>query len=139
MRSDGSSEFLKARDGLLPLDADGFPIIADERSETHTGLIVVHYFFVFLHNIFAAALKKTCVGLSDELIWEKAKQINIAVYQRTLYDGILPSLFGFKFSNNRDLRTTTDSFNAKTVPQAMAEYASAGGRAQHEFIPGKQY
>lgn len=136
--SNGKSTFLKAAGGKLPLDEDGFPVVTDLRSEQHTGVLLVHYMFAFFHNILADALKANCAGMSDDLIWERARQINIGSYQFQVMDGILGLFIGDGVVQGGGLSTSTNTFDSRLRPAILTEFANSCGRYAHEFTTGKQ-
>lgn len=121
---------------MLPVDEDGFPQIEDPRSKTHSGLQVVHYMFANLHNLFVSALKAACAGFTDDELWERARQITLACYQRMTYDEIVPAFTGDRSAALSNLSTRA-AMLTNVVPQVLNEYASGCGRQSHEFITSK--
>lgn len=133
---DGKVKNLKGRDGKIPVGPDGRPIIADPRSKTTSALLVIHLLFINVHNHIVDELQRECRGLTSDELWERAKQINIALYQQMTYNEILSAMIGDNNARNASLGTQ-DPMEDGLVPVVISEYANAAGRQCHEFITGK--
>lgn len=71
------------------------------------------------------------------MVFQKARAINIALYQRMFYDYMLGVLVGDKNVEEHELSSYFESFNEYQEPEILSEYSCAAGRACHRFTPGK--
>lgn len=126
--------FIEAADGDILLDHHGVPIIADERSRQHIGIVAANYFFTKLHNLIANEIRCKFASTGSE-VFRIARSINIAIYQHIFYDYVLSSLIGESEVLENQLHSDEDTFDEFQDPEILSEYACAAGRACHKFIP----
>lgn len=134
--SDGKA-FINADNGDLLVNEHYLPVVADKRTKQHLGLFSVVYFFSTLHNLLAQELREKCYNLPGSVVFQKARAINIALYQRIFYDYILGVFVGDDKVEEHQLSSYFDTFDDYQEPEILSEYACAAGRACHKFTPGK--
>jgi len=80
---------------LLPAkySDDGF-VMADDRDNDNAGLVSLHTLAVRNHNHWAGEVKRFHWDWSDDQVFWKARQLNIAEWQRITYHEWLPAVFG---------------------------------------------
>jgi len=69
-------------------------LAGDKRSTEHALLALMHTLFVREHNRIAKEMHEMMPTWSDDQLYWKALQVNVAQYQRILYEEVLPALFG---------------------------------------------
>ena len=139
---EGSSGLLKVSVGnFLPLGnesfqnanpsrQDPFSLFAagDVRANENSVLASMHTLFVREHNRLAAELAVAHPSWTDDQLYERARQINIAQYQSVVYNEYLPSLLG----NNAVSEYT--GYNSSVNPTIDRSFSSAGFRVGHTQI-----
>ncbi len=88
--NDGSVENDDPRGG----DPTRLFVAGDTRSNENSVLVSMHTLFVREHNRIAEELGNAHSEWSDEQIFQRARDINIAQYQSIIYNEYLPSLLG---------------------------------------------
>ncbi|MEO0405851.1 MAG: peroxidase family protein [Cyanobacteria bacterium P01_A01_bin.135] len=81
---------------LLPLSTQGRPqfLAGDERANENSVLTSLHTLFVREHNRLAGELADEHPDWTDEQIFQRARQINIAQMQNITFNEYLPTLLG---------------------------------------------
>lgn len=106
----------------------------DHRINENLGLATFHTLWVREHNkvcdelLEKNILWKLLPGLFDELIYQKAREIVIAKYQKIFYDQFLPYLLGYERSN---LLGPYTGYNPLINPTLTATFTSAAFRYGH--------
>ena len=90
--NDGS----QANDNPRDVDPTELFLAGDSRSNENSVLLSMHTVFVREHNRLATNLHKAHPGWTDEQIFQRAREINIAQYQAIIYQEYLPALLGVK-------------------------------------------
>ena len=134
---EGSGGLLKVSEGdLLPFD-DGLrnfnpnrPMFAagDVRANENSALVSIHTLFVREHNRLAAELAVAHPSWTDDQLYERARQINIAQYQSVVYNEYLPSLLG----NNAIGEYS--GYDSSINPTIRRSFSSAAFRVGHTQI-----
>jgi hypothetical protein len=98
---DNSTYFTPAQLALINManDAQAVPtqnlfVTGDVRGNENVELTALQTLFVRNHNRIAAELQKMHPTWSDEQLYQDARKINIAEYQRIIYTQYLPDLLG---------------------------------------------
>lgn len=120
--------FINSENGDILLNEYHLPVVADHRSQQHFGLYTISYFFSRLHNLIADELRRNCQTLPGFTVFQKARAINIALYQRIFYDYILADLIGDDKVVENELSSYFETFDENQEPEILSEYGCAAGR-----------
>ena len=135
-----SKETWAVNDDLLPADKNnltqgglfqgvGF-LAGDDRVSEQDGLVSQHTIWLRNHNRITVELSRYHPDWNDEQIFERARQINIAQYQKVVMYEWLP----FQIGNVIDEYTGYDS---SLVPEISDEFNAAGLRLGHSQTGNK--
>lgn len=127
--------FLNASNGKILKDANGLPLIKDDRSMQHITLTSAHMFFGILHDRIVDAMVALCPKMNAATRFLRARQLNIMFYQYIFYDDILKIFVGNEVVNSK-LHSDFNTFSSSIEPKILSEYACAAARYIHVFIPG---
>ncbi|EGJ29894.1 MULTISPECIES: peroxidase family protein [Moorena] len=134
-----SDETFATNDDLLPLNitgADGELIsgkgafmdvgflAGDTRVNENDSLASQHTLWMRNHNRLAQELSRFHPDWTDEQIYQRSRQINIAQYQTIVLYEWLPLMVG-------DVITDYSSYNSDQTPEITSEFAAAGLRVGH--------
>lgn len=116
--------------------------IPDGRNQFTPPIAVLHTIFVREHNRLANFLAQLNPQYSDERLFQVARKINIAQFQKIVYYDWLPLIIGpmFSFANRLIYHVSpvdyVNDYDDKLNPAPFAEYAQAALRYVHQTIPG---
>ena len=130
---------LKVSDGnLLPFGNESFDnanpsrqdpaalfAAGDVRANENSVLASMHTLFVREHNRLAAELAIAHPDWTDDQLYERARQINIAQYQAIVYNEYLPAILG------NTAIPEYSGYDAELNPSIDRSFASAGFRIGH--------
>ncbi|XP_011199103.2 peroxidase isoform X1 [Bactrocera dorsalis] len=117
-------------------------ILPDMRNQFIPTIAVLHTIILREHNRIAKILERFNPQYSDERLFNEARKINIAQYQKITFYDWLPLLIGTSYAYNMHLIHHTTNYEyvddyAPTVNAApYAEFAAAAFRYSHNQIPG---
>ncbi len=96
LRSFGGGRLRTSSGNLLPISFEGRPqfLAGDERANENSVLTSLHTLFVREHNQIAGRLAQTHADWTDEQLFQRARQINIAQMQNITFNEYLPTLLG---------------------------------------------
>lgn len=114
---------------VLPLE-DGNYFSGDDRVNQTPFIAILHSLFVRNHNHLADRLAVLNRHWDEERLFQEARKINIAVYQKIIYDEWLPVFLG----NKSSLKFQNVSFNPQIDPSTTNEFAAGAFRFFHSFI-----
>ncbi|MEL6930476.1 MAG: peroxidase family protein [Cyanobacteria bacterium J06600_6] len=97
----------------------------DVRGNENSVLVSMHTLFVREHNRLAAELAIAHSDWTDEQLYQRARQINIAQYQAIVYNEYLPTLLG------NEVLTAYTGYDSTINPSIDRSFASAGFRVGH--------
>ncbi len=100
----------------------------DVRTNENSVLISMHTLFVREHNRLATELAQAHPYWTDEQIYQRAREINIAQYQSIVYNEYLPSLLGV------DALAEYSGYDSNVNPNISRSFASAAFRVGHTQI-----
>jgi hypothetical protein len=109
--------------GPFVVDGSG---AGDTRVDENLGITTLHVTFLRNHNWLAGQIKAQGVLTTDEAIFQKARDINIATWQHIVYDELLPQVLGPYFTYKYLPRYT--GYNANVNPNPQIEVFTAGFR-----------
>ncbi|MEL6128767.1 MAG: peroxidase family protein [Cyanobacteria bacterium J06628_4] len=127
--SEGNLLPVLSPDSDLPNDNAGAPgrplfVAGDARANENAALTSIHTLFVREHNRLAAELATAHPDWTDEEIFQRARQLNIAQIQNITFNEYLPSLLG------REL-PTYQGYNSLINPGIERVFSSAAFRLGH--------
>ena len=98
----------------------------DHRADEHTGLLAMHTLWVREHNYWARWIKEKKPEWTSDQIYNKARQIVTAEYQRITYEEWLPALLGHPLDERREFPVPT--------AEISLEFAAAAFRFGHSGV-----
>ncbi|OQV20448.1 Peroxidase [Hypsibius exemplaris] len=110
---------------------------ADERVNQQPLATAVHTVFLRFHNLVAGSIAQTSPYWSDEMIFQEARKIVVAVYQVVIYKEFLTGLLGSGVASHQlydaaglKLLEATHfmGYDAGADPHVLNEFAAAGFR-----------
>ncbi|XP_057310618.1 lactoperoxidase-like [Hydractinia symbiolongicarpus] len=141
-----SSNLLPIR--LLPSDPEcgnpgGCSLVGDDRGDENFVLNTLHTIFVRYHNYIAKKLKVLTRSFNEKFLFETARKINIAIYQRIVYNEFLSPLVdlapyrGYDSSVDATITnvfsTAAFRFGHSLVPNAWAQLNKNFDRAFNDI------
>lgn len=108
-------------------------LAGDIRSSEHAILSTIHTLFVREHNKIAGELHELMPTWNDDQLFWKAKQINVAKYQRIFYEEALPAIFGHTAFQN--YLVNPSSLISGTGLMISTEFSNAAFRYGHSMVP----
>lgn len=128
---------------LLPFNDGGFNnapnsksarfyLTGDHRANEHPTLTAIHTIFVREHNRLVDVIRtsfpeRVVRRLDPKTIYEWARQINIAQFQKIVYEEFLPAIMGRRFLRYRGYRRFVD-------PTVSDIFAGAAFRVGHTMV-----
>lgn len=125
----GGRMLLDPSNGLLPYDDEtvGSPfLMADPRDGITADLVALHTLLVRNHNSWAARVANIHADWTDDQLFWKARQLNVAEWQHMLFHEWLPALLG---SEAPTPRSSLTAYNPALVPAVRLEVAAVVGPA----------
>lgn len=121
---------------MLPVDSEGHFFSGDIRGTEMPGLASVHTMFIREHNRIARELRDMNSRLSDEELFQRARQIVIAQWQNIVYGEYLPLVLGPRVIEKFKLGMGRSKYDPKTNPTITNAFATAAFRFGHSQIQG---
>ena len=119
---------LKTSEGnLLPKNAQGSFLAGDTRANENIELTSLHVLFLREHNYWAAKFAQQDPSLTDEQLYQKARERVIGEIQSITYNEYLPALLGSKLP-----RYT--GYDSSVNPGISTEFSTAGFRLGHSML-----
>eukprot|EP00737_Agarophyton_chilense_P000910 gb/GEZJ01001013.1/.p1 GENE.gb/GEZJ01001013.1/~~gb/GEZJ01001013.1/.p1 ORF type:complete len:570 (-),score=63.46 gb/GEZJ01001013.1/:395-2104(-) len=139
LREDNSCR-MKVSDGnFLPYNTGGFTnspsrtkdfyLAGDTRVNEHAMLTILHTIFVREHNHICSQLQLVpfLAARSPSALYETARAINIAQYQKIIYEEWLPLMLGRSMKKYQGYQATVN-------PTVSVEFSTAGFRVGHTMV-----
>lgn len=104
-----------------------FFVAGDLRSNEHPVLTSLHTVFLREHNDIAAELKEKFPDFDDERLFQTARQINIAQFQKIVFDEWYPAITGRRLPRWR-------RFQANVNPGISVLFSTAAFRIGHTLV-----
>ncbi|XP_025418034.1 peroxidase-like [Sipha flava] len=127
-----NSTFCDGRDNVCVCFDHG-----DVRNNQNLGIIIYGELFLRLHNHIADSLKLINPNWTDEILYEEARKIVIALNQIFVYRDYLPLLFGEDYSENSGLTLSKFKrtvYDESLMPQVSTELSAGSFRVPHNII-----
>jgi len=109
-------------------------IAGDARVSENVGLTTLHTVFHRHHNHIVDQLHLTHPSWSDDQLFYKARDINIAMYQKIIVDEFLPKLTG---KPTNEILGKYPGYNPTVDSQMSIEFTTAASRYGHAQISGE--
>lgn len=129
VRRPGSAKLLTSPGNLLPLNTAGLPNIPDNSSNFYLAgdtranetplLLILHNLFVREHNRLVDEIRSHIPFLSKNKLYEYARKINIAQFQKIVFEEFYPAISSLPLPPYR-------GHNPKTNPSITDVFAGAG-------------
>ncbi|MCH9806533.1 MAG: peroxidase [Alphaproteobacteria bacterium] len=103
-------------------------VLGDIRSDENIALTSIHEIWMKEHNFQVDRLKDMNLGLSDEELFQTARMIVEAEYQKVVYDEWLPELIGHALPGYT-------GYNPHVDASISNEFAGAAFRFGHTMLP----
>ncbi|MEM9541576.1 MAG: peroxidase family protein [Cyanobacteria bacterium P01_E01_bin.42] len=100
-------------------------VAGDVRANENSALLSIHTLFVREHNRLAETLANAHPNWTDEQVFQRARQINVAQYQAIIYREYLPALLG------ENTLPTYNGYNAAIDPGISRTFSTAAYRLGH--------
>ncbi|PXF42140.1 Peroxinectin A [Gracilariopsis chorda] len=110
-----------------PSTSSRFYLAGDTRANEHPMLTVMHTLFVREHNTICERLDEAVPDMSPSDKYEAARAINIAQYQKIIYEEWLPTMIGRSMGRYRGYQPDVD-------PTISLEFTTAGFRVGHTMV-----
>ncbi|XP_052871706.1 peroxidase-like [Anopheles cruzii] len=129
-----------SRDCKLQLSTDVCYLTGDERSNITPELTILQIAFLREHNRLARLLAQLHTLWNDEKLFQEARRINIAQYQRIVYEEWLPWFLGPDQMVQKGLLARTpnyvNDYNATVNPTTLNSHSNGAYRYFHSAIWG---
>ncbi|WP_339732252.1 peroxidase family protein [uncultured Gimesia sp.] len=113
---------------LLPYGEDGFFLAGDIRANENVALTSMHTIWVREHNRIATELATENPDLTDEELYQQARQIVIGELQAVTFNEFLPALFG------PGVVSEYIGYDSTVDPSIANEFSNAAYRFGHTML-----
>lgn len=110
-----------------PTNDDKYFVAGDHRANEHPALTSLHTLFLREHNRLCDELKAAFPHVTDEDLYQMARKINGAQYQKIVYEQFLPAFSGKYLSRYR-------GFNRRVDPSVSDIFSTAAFRVGHTLV-----
>ena len=117
-----------AADGLYMGNPATAHVMGDVRSDENIALTSMHQIWMSEHNYQVDRLKAMNLGLTDDELFNTARMIVEAEYQKVVYDEWLPELIG-------DVLPDYEGYKSDVNATISNEFAGAAFRFGHTMLP----
>ncbi|CAG9807531.1 unnamed protein product [Chironomus riparius] len=117
---------------VLPVENGTF-YSGDDRATQTQFLTVVHSLFIRNHNNLSDKLAGMNPDWNDEKLFQEARKLNIAIYQKIIYEEWLPILLGKDMVRLLEFTAYNEHADAST----LNEFSNSVFRVFHSFIPSE--
>jgi peroxidase len=118
---------------LLPVDWNGHFYAGDARADENMGLTTLQILFLREHNRLCDLIAAANQTMSDQEIFNTARNYVIGLIQKISYFDYLPNLFGNSHFNKYVPKYT--GYNSSADPTIFTEFSSTVYRIGHPYIP----
>ncbi|CDF39627.1 Animal heme peroxidase homologue [Chondrus crispus] len=110
-----------------PTPASNFFVAGDARPNEHPVLTTIHTVFLREHNDIAREIKAAFPEMDDDEIFNNTRQVNIAQFQRIVFDEWYPAITGRTLPAYRGFSRSAD-------PTASILFTTASFRVGHTLV-----
>lgn len=110
-----------------PSSSSVFFVAGDHRPNEHPVLASFHTIFLREHNLLATDLKAVYPDWDDEKLYQTARKINIAQFQKIVYEEFFPIMTG------REIRQYK-GFRPNALPAVSVLFSTAAYRIGHTMV-----
>lgn len=110
-----------------PSNSPSFYLAGDHRANEHPVLTSIHSLFLREHNTLAGELKSAFPGWDDEMLFQMARKINIAQFQKIVYEEFFFEITGRKIRRYK-------SFRRNVSPAVSVTFSTAAYRVGHTLV-----
>lgn len=128
LREFEGGRMLITEDGLVPTGENGSLLAGDIRAAENIGLTSMHALFLREHNRLADEIAADNPDLTDEEIYQQAREIVIAELQSITYNEFLPALLG------EDALDSYSGYDSSVDPSIANEFSTAAFRFGHTTL-----
>jgi peroxidase len=128
LRTFSGGQLKTSAGNLLPMDAQGNFLAGDIRVNENPELTSLHTLFMREHNRVAAQLARNNPRLSDEQLFQQAREWVVAEIQSITYNEWLPTLLG-----SNGIRPY-QGYNPNVDPSISNEFSTAAFRLGHSML-----
>ena len=114
----------------------------DNRMNLNTAITSVSVLFLRQHNFIAQLLKNqnnVTATWNDDTLFQKARRINIALYQHIVFNEWLPLVIGPNLTASYNLKPllngTFSGYSSTVFVQIINEFSAAAFRFAHNMVP----
>lgn len=118
---------------LLPVDENGQFYAGDVRANENMGLTTLQILFLREHNRLCDLIVAANKSLSDQEVFNTARNYVIGLVQKIGMEDYLPSLFGRKHFDS--YIGSYKGYNESANPSITTEFSSTAYRIGHPYIP----
>lgn len=141
VRSFNGGRLKTNNNNVLPME-NGTYFSGDDRLNQTPFLAIWHSIFIRNHNMLADKLAIINSHWDEEKLFQEARRINIAIYQKIVYEEWLPVYLGKdyckKYGLNCDCKSLyCEHHNYDVDASAFNEFSAGGFRYFHSFINSK--
>ena len=130
LRSFSKGKLLTSAGDLLPKDANGFFFAGDIRVNENVGITALHIVFLREHNRICDAIIAKNPTLTDEEIYQMARNYVIALLQKITYDEYLVALL----RDGQIGLLGNYTYQSRVNPDLFTEFSTAAFRLGHPLI-----
>lgn len=137
LRSFSGGKLKVSAGNLLPFNTAGlvnapntnpnFFIAGDHRANEHPVLTAMHTLFVREHNTLCDELSAAFPSMDDENLFQNAREINIAQFQKIVFEEFFPAIAGRRLRRYRGFRRNEN-------PTLSMSFSTAAFRVGHTLV-----
>lgn len=132
VRSYNGGRLKMSPNNVLPM-RNGVYFSGDDRVTQTTFLTTFYSLFARNHNHLADKLGAINKHWNDEKLFNEARKINIAIYQKIIYEEWLPLILG----NETSEKLEEVQYDMEINPSTINEFSNGAFRILHAFIPSQ--
>ncbi|VVC25641.1 Haem peroxidase,Haem peroxidase, animal type [Cinara cedri] len=112
----------------------------DPRMNQNTGLIIYQTSFTRFHNYLTQKLQRLNPEWEDEVLYQEARRIVVAINQILVYQEYLPIILGKKYTERFGLSLNEfkpTQYDSSIMPQVTIEFSAGAFRVPHNTFASK--
>ena len=116
---------------FLEQPSDQIPTAGDRRIANNVALFLFHTLFLREHNRIALEISQAHPEMEDEIVFQKARHLNIAQYQNIVMNDHLKNYLGVHFD---ELVGQYEGYNEEIDPSTSVLFATVAYRFAHSAL-----